>query len=138
MKKMLVVILLGLTFASYSQSEELLKMYEKITGKDFSAEIEKMKKKDTGIIKSEEVSLIDSIGIEPDILEIDSVVVEDTYFEKYVNGVLIDPYDSKLKQFSIDFSSVKTTMNFNKRIPDSYILSQGDEFVIDIWGAMDK
>jgi polysaccharide export outer membrane protein len=29
-------------------------------------------------------------------------------------------------------------MNFNKKIPDSYILSPGDEFIIDIWGAMDK
>jgi polysaccharide export outer membrane protein len=138
MKKILVVILLSLTFASYSQNEELLKMYEKITGKDLSAEIEKMKKKDTGAISSKETSLIDSIGFESDILKVDSVLIEDTYFEKYVNGTLIDPYESKLKQFSIDFSSVKTTMNFNKKIPESYILSQGDEFIIDIWGAMDK
>ena len=138
MKKILVIILLSLTFISYSQNEELLKMYEKITGKDLSKEIAKMQKENPGIRRSEEIGLIDSISIEPEIIKADSIIIEDTYFEKYVNGTLIDPYSSKLKQFSIDFSAVRTTMNFNKRIPESYILSQGDEFIIDIWGAMDK
>ncbi|MCK4979754.1 MAG: hypothetical protein KAS62_05120, partial [Candidatus Delongbacteria bacterium] len=126
MKKILVIILLSLTFTSYSQNEELLKMYEKITGKDLSKEIAKIQKKSPGIQRSEEIGLIDSISIEPKIIKADSIIIEDTYFEKYVNGTLIDPYSSKLKQFSIDFSAVRTTMNFNKRIPESYILSQGD------------
>ncbi|MCK4981236.1 MAG: SLBB domain-containing protein, partial [Candidatus Delongbacteria bacterium] len=113
-------------------------MYEKITGKDLSAEIKKLKSKGPNIQDTNEINLVDSISFEPDILEVDTVKIEETYFEKYVNGTLIDPYSSKLKQFSIDFSTVRTTMNFNKRIPESYILSQGDEFIIDIWGAIDK
>ncbi|MBN2789067.1 MAG: SLBB domain-containing protein [Candidatus Delongbacteria bacterium] len=139
MKKIIIIFVLILSFVCFSQNEELLKMYEKVTGKDLSTEIEKLKNKDPEFKNLKEKVQIDSISIKPEITTNDTVTeVKDTYFEKYVNGTLIDPYSSKLKQFSIDFSAVKTTMNFNKKIPDSYILSSGDEFIIDIWGAMDK
>ena len=141
MKKILLLSLFIFSLSSFSQTQELLKMYEKMTGKDLSSEIEKLKSKDSPNKISAEVSEIDTVLTEIDDetdIPVDSVEVYKTYFEKYVNGEVIDPYGSELKQFRIDFSSVRTNLNYNKSIPDNYILSAGDVFAVDIWGAMEK
>lgn len=141
MKKIFLLIAMILTTGLFSQNEDLLKMYERITGKDLTKELEKMRsdKDQPGQKKTE--SEIDTISaltdFMPDELQKDSVE-ERTYFEKYAAGMLIDPYETELRQFEIDFASVRTNLNYNKQIPDNYVVSPGDIFVIDIWGAMDK
>ncbi|MBU4485988.1 MAG: SLBB domain-containing protein, partial [Candidatus Delongbacteria bacterium] len=142
MKKILLLIVVLMSFNLFSQSDELMKMYQRITGKDLTKEIEKLKGGKTPTQIQTEPSLLDTVMQKSDIpenlrIEPDEIWIK-TYFEKYVNDELIDPYKSELKQYRIDFSAVRTNLNYNKQIPDNYIINSGDIFVIDIWGAMEK
>lgn len=141
MKKIVLLSLFIFSLTSFSQTDELLRMYQKMTGKDLSSEIEKLKGKDSPNKLKTETAVIDTVlhGFDYKTeFPQDSIEVYKTYFEKYVNGEVIDPYSSELKQFRIDFSSVRTNLNYNKSIPDNYILSAGDIFAVDVWGAMEK
>jgi len=142
MKKITAAAVIILALSLFSQSEDLMKMYQKLTGKDLTKEIETLKTKNPPTSIDKETAETDTLGIEP--LETspretgtDSTVIK-TYFEKYVSGEVIDPYKTELKQYRIDFSAVKTNLNYNKQVPDGYIVNSGDIFVIDIWGAMEK
>lgn len=141
MKRIILLAVFISSLSLYSQSEELMKMYQRITGKDLTKEIENLKNK-TGpqqIKKTTaEIDTIETVmDIEPVELKPDSVILK-TYFEKYVSGELIDPYKTELKQYKIDFSAVRTNLNYNKHIPENYFINSGDIFSIDIWGAMEK
>ncbi len=141
MKKILSLVLFLLAASVFCQSEELLKMYQRMTGKDLSKEIERLKAKQPPTKMETQPSVIDTVlqdisGFKQ--TRTDSLAVSKTYFEKYVSGELINPYESELKQFRIDFSSIRTNLNYNKTVPDVYILSPGDVFSIDIWGSMEK
>lgn len=141
MKKIFLLITMIMATGLLCQNEDLLKMYERITGKDLTKEIEKMRSDKATPGQRKTLSEIDTVSTLTDLMPdefLKDSVVEKTYFEKYAAGILIDPYQTELKQFSIDFSSVRTNLNYNKQIPDNYIVSPGDVFVIDIWGAMDK
>ncbi len=140
MRKFLLLTVFMISASIFAQSEELLRMYEKMTGKDLTAEIEKLKSKQSVSKFETGTTEIDTLMYDnvQQSVPADSIEVYKTYFEKYVNGELIDPYKSELKQFKIDFASVRTNLNYNKSIPDTYILSSGDLFSIDIWGAMEK
>jgi polysaccharide biosynthesis/export protein len=142
MKKFLTILTLICAFSVFAQNEELMKMYEKITGKDLKKELETLKNKpvpqkfETKTAEADTVSVPDEEFFhEPE--KADSLE-QKTYFEKYVSGELIDPYKTDLKQFRIDFSSVRTNLNYNRQIPDAYEVNSGDVFAIDIWGAMEK
>nr|HXK49827.1 hypothetical protein [Clostridiales bacterium] len=90
MKKILLLSLLIYTVIGSAQTEELLKMYQKLTGKDLSTEIKKLKEKDSPNKLKKETAEIDTVlqqsddktGFSPDSLEVK------TYFEKYVSGEL--------------------------------------------------
>lgn len=141
MKKIFLLIAMILSATLYSQNEDLLKMYERITGKDLTKEIEKLRSDKVQPGQQTTELELDTIGVMNDFIPEETLkdsVEEKTYFEKYVAGMLIDPYETDLRQFNIDFSSVRTNLNYNKQIPDNYVISSGDIFVIDIWGAMDK
>jgi len=138
---------------AYSQSSDLKDMYKQFTGNDLDIdkELESIKsgKEGKSLLAGDSLAMdtipdLDMTAVEDSLL-LDSeseLLLEEpdtrTYFEKYVSGVVIDPYESELKQFSIDFSTIKTSLNYNKKIPDNYILSAGDTFIIDLWGSMSK
>ena len=142
MKKITAALVIIISLNLFSQSEELMKMYQKLTGKDLTKEIETLKGKTPPTKIKSQTAEADTLGTEfiemiPKETKRDSAVVK-TYFEKYVSGELIDPYKTELKQYRIDFSAVKTNLNYNRQIPDVYIVNSGDIFAIDIWGAMEK
>ena len=144
----------------YPQSQDLKDMFKQMTGKDLDLDKElgsiKGDRKAKNIFNEKEDMGIDTI---PEVLSDEDLVENDdfivplsgdslepaltiadtgTYFEKYANGAVIDPYTTELKQFQIDFSSVKTNLNYNKKVPDNYMLATGDLLVIDIWGAINE
>ncbi|MFO7810537.1 MAG: SLBB domain-containing protein, partial [Candidatus Delongbacteria bacterium] len=141
MKKILLPIFLIFAALVYCQDEDLMKMYERITGKDLSKELEKFKSETDGELKSRKETEIDTTAYSGELIEQEEKkdsIPDLSYFEKYVGGKIIDPYESELKQYRIDFSSVRTNLNYNRHIPDNYMLNPGDLFIIDIWGAIEK
>jgi polysaccharide biosynthesis/export protein len=149
MKKFVLTVTLIISAALFAQSEELLKMYETLTGKDLTEELEMLRSSIPRAMSVPGDSLSSSYN--PGFLpysspfsplgfvknEPESVIVK-SYFEKYVSGELIDPYKSELKQFKVDFASVTGNTNNNRPVPDNYLIHEGDVFKIDVWGAMEK
>ena len=141
-KIIIAVLLLFVSGSIYGQNEEILRMYQRITGKDLSSEIERLRSEKETETAREQIAEIDTLGIHEISLERERIAAKDsvevkTFFERYVRREHINPYESELRQFSIDFSSVRTNLNFNKHIPGSYMINVGDVFYIDIWGAME-
>ena len=159
--RMVVFLLIAVcTGLVYPQSQDLKDMFKQMTGKDLDLDKEfgsiKGDRKTKDLLQGEDgleidtipevlpkVRLVEDEGITPPLLEDQfefktTITDTGTYFERYANGAVIDPYSTELKQFQIDFSSVKTNLNYNKKIPGDYILSTGDLLVIDIWGAISK
>jgi polysaccharide biosynthesis/export protein len=147
MKKIFIAVTLIISAAVFAQSEDLMKMYEAITGKDLSSEIQMLK--ESGAIPSQRSAFMNDSTynrlnqpyspIQFISTQADSVL-EKTYFEKYVSGELIDPYNTDLKQFKVDFASIalNAQTNNNLPVPDSYLINEGDVFKVDIWGSMEK
>lgn len=163
---LLITIILCTALNLSAQYEEQRAMYKQITGKDLDEEIKKAnlnKTLDQKTIKNKMTQ--DTIPVlknksEPDSLAADSLnnqIFDEkqikakyesvnkekkinknrTYFERYVDQTPSDPYDvSTLKQFKLDLSKMKITTNNIDQIPNDYILTVGDEVVIDIWGAI--
>jgi len=143
MKKIFIsCLILMLSISAFPQSDDMKDLYQQFTGKELDLDSELKGYKDNGVEDSQK-NLLDNdstLAIRLKFKEkLDSLYeAESTYFENYVNGNIVDPYKSKLKQFRIDFSNIMPSNNFNKRVPENYMLTPGDMIILDVWGTINK
>ena len=140
------ILLISLTFilsvSLYSQSDDMKDLYQQFTGKelDLSAEFKDINndKSENGIGSTSDLD--STLAVQEKFkAKLDSLYESrNTYFENYVNGNIVDPYESELKQFRIDFSNIIPSFNFNRKVPEKYMLTVGDEIIIDVWGTINK
>lgn len=58
-----------------------------------------------------------------------------TFFEKYVHNRIIDPYETEVSMFKLNFDEIIIKLEQNRKIPGNYMVSPGDEVIINLWGG---
>lgn len=136
MKKIITTILILFSFSIYAQSD-LKSLYEQFTGKKIGSGTNTGASTNSAF-QAEELE-IDTMDISE--LETDSLEEELSYFERYVRGEIINPYeqDSLIYTYKFDFSKVKPHLLSNtQKIPGNYLVSPGDQLIIEIWGSINE
>jgi len=153
MKKLFLILTLPL-FLLAQQEQDYAKMYQQLTGKTLDQDmIDNYMQKKNGTQTTKKTTANNQknndnnkSNLQDSVKTITSEQLSDstkgTYFEKYVKNEVIDPYNVDLKQYSIDFASINSSLDqaslSNKKVPDNYYLNIGDVIVVDIWGAISK